>query len=144
VRRLVPFLALSLALPACGGEERLTRADYVSRADAICKRYNDTIDKLGTPRTPKAIVEFTRKSLAAFDRVLVDERELAPPRELEALKERWLRQARIVRQDIVALRNAAERENVLEIDAALRKGVSDDRKANRLARQLGLEVCSQP
>jgi hypothetical protein len=145
VRRSALLAVLVLVAGGCGGGgERLGRTAYVRQADAICSRYNTFVKNLGVPQRPAEIVSFTTKALAELDKALDDERKLRPPRELDGLKERWLARAQIVRGDVARLRDAARRNDVDAINAALEKGNRDDQRSNALAAQLGLKVCSKP
>jgi hypothetical protein len=145
VRRALPLLLLPVLAAACGGGGgRLTHAEYVRRADAICGRYNAAVKKLPTPKSPPAIVDFADKSLNLLDGALADERGLRPPAQLDAKKERWLAQAHVVRDDVADLRAAAKKGQVVQIERILEKGARDDMKANATAAELGLKVCSKP
>ncbi len=120
-RALVLLCGLPVLVAACGsgGGDRLTQAEYVRRADAICARYNEDVKKLPAPKTPPAIVDYADKSLKLLDEALADERDLEPPEQLEAGKDRWLDRARIVRNDVAQLREAAKKAKLAEIDAKL-------------------------
>lgn len=144
MRRLAPLLTLTVLVAACGGQERLTRAEYVRRADAICARYNRVVAGLQRPKRTREIVRFSDRTIAALDDALADERELLPPKQLEPLKRRWLAQAAKIREDIADLREAARRVDVAGINDALERGTRDDKRSNALARRLGLKVCSEP
>jgi hypothetical protein len=146
VRRALLLLTLVGATAACGGGDgkRLTRAEYVRRADAICGRYNAAVKKLATPKSPPAIVDFADKSLALLDAALADERKLRPPAQLDATEERWLAQAQVVRGDVADLGQVARKGQAVKIERILEKGARDDMKANATAAELGLKVCSKP
>jgi hypothetical protein len=145
VRRLAPLLLVPIVAAACGGGgKRLSHAEYVRQADAICTRYNAAVRKLPKPTSPPAIVDFADKSLTLLDGALADERKLQPPKQLDPVKTRWLAGAQVVRGDIAALREAAKKGDVNKIQTTLAKGGRDDARSNALAAQLGLSVCSKP
>jgi hypothetical protein len=103
---------------------------------------------LDRPFTPREI-DLAPGSLAAealreLDKALADERDLRPPQKLDALKQRWLARAQVVRDDIAVLRQAARRRDLSAINDAFDKGSRDDQRSNALAAQLGLKVCSKP
>ena len=145
MHRFAPLVAVALLAAGCGsGSERLSKAEYVRKADAICTSNNKRLARLETPRTPNQIVAYTTKGLASLDEALAAERDLLPPKELDSLKQRWLRQADVLRRDVVALRTAAKNTDITAMNQALDKIARDDQKGNAIAAQLGLKVCSKP
>jgi hypothetical protein len=69
MRPYVALLLVPLLVPGCSGSSKdqvasgLSRAEYVSQAEAICTRINKEVDKLSAPTTPQALQTFVEKSL---------------------------------------------------------------------------------
>jgi hypothetical protein len=136
--------AVVLLLAGCGGQGRLSRADYVRKADSICQRYNDAVARLTEPSDLQGLVQYTRRTLAELDRALADESRLKPPRRLEPRKRRWLAQAQRIRGDTAAVLAAARHGDAVDVRRLILRGTRDDARGNALARRLGLRVCSKP
>jgi hypothetical protein len=89
---VMPLAALtvalaSLGLAACGGGEGdggAAKADYIARADAICKRANVRIHaravKVGRQSSAVALAKFQKALASDLDRELLALRALGPPK----------------------------------------------------------------
>jgi len=81
----VALLLLPLLLPGCSGSSKdqvasgLSRADYVSKAEAICTRINKEVDKLAAPTTPQALQAFVEKGLELAETGTGELKALDPP-----------------------------------------------------------------
>ena len=81
----VALLLLPLLLSGCGGSDKdqassgLSRAEYVTKAEAICTRINKEVDKLTAPSTPQALQEFVEKSLQLAESGTQELKALDPP-----------------------------------------------------------------
>ena len=137
--------ASSLTLLAgCGGEEPLSRAEYVKQADAICKDYTARLDGLEAPKDVKDV-----ERLAEQTRPLV-EAELGKLRGLEAPKDiagdandayDLLEQQLPKIDQLVAAARANDEKRINAI--AVSAGKLDD-AATAKATGIGLKVCGAP
>lgn len=143
----VAVLALAVAAAAlaagCGGAGRLSRGDYVKKADAICAKYNRQIRALRQPRTIGGISAFVAKAIPIARRGDGELRSLEPPRGDEATVKEWLAANDGVVEAIERLGAAARRDDRPGIRKALRQGNRANERAKRLARHLGLRVCAR-
>ena len=82
--RVALAIGLLLALAGCGGDESLSRAEWVSQANAICLDALKEVEALGRPSTSDDYLRVTPKAnelgRAAIERL----RELKAPSEIEA------------------------------------------------------------
>lgn len=82
---LVPLLLLPVLLAGCGGSAKsstssgLSKAAYVSKAEAVCTRINTEIKKLAPPTTPKALQAFVEESLQIAEVGTGEIKALDPP-----------------------------------------------------------------
>jgi hypothetical protein len=109
----IPIVALSLgvAVAGCGGAKPLTRAQLVSRANALCTHVHAEIKNIGPAKTPQELVRLTRK-LAGFEQhALESMRSLQPP---PALAADW-------KHMIEGAEEVAESAGTLSTDAQLKK-----------------------
>ena len=114
------------------------------RTDAACGSYRQALRSVPTPTDLAGLSRFASRVLAQLDRALARIRKLKPPHDEQADVDRWLAQTRVIRGDIVALRDAARRGDRNAVDRAFKKGSPDDTLSNQLAARIGLKVCSKP
>jgi hypothetical protein len=81
---LLPVLVLPL-LAGCSGSSKdqvssgLSKAAYISKAEAICSRINTEIGKLAAPTSPKAVEAFVEESLQIAEVGTGEIKALDPP-----------------------------------------------------------------
>jgi hypothetical protein len=143
MRRALPILpALVLAACAGGGDgDRLSRADFISRADAVCTEYEAKLDALGTPQNEEQLAAFAERALPIAEDGRGELGELRPPEDLEATYDAWLEQGDRAIEIVEELRDAAEDGDAAEIQRIAQEAEETDREANRLAAELGFEQC---
>src|ERR671932_2184206 len=108
---VLALAAASLAAGCGGGGGRLSRDDYVKRADAICAKYNRRIRALRQPRTIAGISAFTAKAIPIARRGDDELRSLEPPKGDEATAKAWLAANDDVVEAIERLGAAARRHD---------------------------------
>jgi hypothetical protein len=144
-RRLFFACAIALAVPGCGGGddggERLSKAEFVSRADAVCTRYEARLGALGQPTNVTELRAFADKALP----IAKDGREelgaIRPPAELEDTYDAWLEQGDEAIEIVERLRDAAADNDQAEIQQIAQDAQRADAEANRLAREIGFQQC---
>jgi hypothetical protein len=145
--RLVLPVALAAALVAagCGGKSRLSRAEFVQRANAICVKYEQKVT-----RAMAGINPGDQSQLAgAIDKALPVIREgndklraLAPPKQLQNQYDRWLKIADDEVAAATQLRDALKSKDAREMQRAFQKLQASDAGQDRIARaDLGLSRC---
>ena len=146
-RRFVAAVGLgALALAGCGddgGGERLSSAEFVAQADAICRRYEARLDALGQPTNFAELRSFADKALPIAKDGRDELDDLTPPEELEDTYDAWLDQGDEAIEIVERLRDAAEEGDQAEIGRIAADAQRTDAEANRLARQLGFEECGE-
>src|SRR5690242_4702058 len=102
--------ALAFALAAlaagCGGSSRLSKAEYVKRADAICAKYNAKIRALGRPTAISGLPAYVDKALPLARKGDDELRALKPPKDEEQTAKEWLDQNDSVVGSMERLRDA--------------------------------------
>lgn len=142
-RGALAIVAAALFATSCGsgGGGRLSKEDYAKKADAICAKYNRKIQALGPPKSLRDIVGFADKALELTRQGNDELKGLKPPKSEEQTAKKWVAQNDLVANAVADLRDAAKKNDRVEIRAALRRGQAANRTANGLARDLGLRVC---
>ena len=133
------LVAAAAGSAACGGGERLTQEEFVTKGNAICASGSDRIDAaakeaFGTEEPSEAvIVAFARDTaIPEVEKQLDDLDDLVPPKETEATFDAALREAR----------------SALARVKANPKDLADDSsntfaKADELVKAAGLDACAE-
>lgn len=135
-------LAVAVALVACGGDasRRLTKEEFIARADAICERYNphvnDVVRRL-PPGDQPAGARMMHDEFVPLMRAQVRElRALRPPaedrREIDALFD-----------GVDAATDELERRAAGDAASVFAPDFDPYEPANRAARAYGLGVCGE-
>jgi hypothetical protein len=145
-RLALPTAAAVLALAACGGSgggSSPAPAEFRQQADAICKKYEQQLDALGSPTSMGDLEEFVDKAVPIIEAGNGELNDLQPPEEFSdewarvlALQEKNLQTTKDLRDAIHASDEAKAQELMTRL------GASGD-ESNRLARQMGLEQCGR-
>jgi hypothetical protein len=147
--RRASFLVLVLALVAgCGGGgggggKRLTKADYAARADKICGKYNQQTKALANPKNLSDLADVADKTIPILDNALSELHNLKPPADEQATADQWLAQVENLKGDLQEIRDKARDKNMQGVQAVVPKASQHNSKANALATQLGMTVCSK-
>jgi hypothetical protein len=136
--------AAGTALAAGCGSSRLSHEQLVERADAVCARYDAAVKKLRTPRTLIDVERYTRRVIPIYRRALAELAALVPPKDDLPTFRALLRADRKIAADLEALAAAAAARQIPHVRAVVRMATAHNRRGNRLARRLGLKVCSKP
>jgi hypothetical protein len=132
-----------LALVAGCGDSRLSHADYVKRADAICAAYADATKPVARPRSYTEIVAFVRKTLPLYEAALRRLKVLRPPSADAATVDLWLAADRRVAKAVRSLGEAAERRDFPSVTAAASQAQLAGSDSRRSATALGMNVCAR-
>jgi hypothetical protein len=135
-----------LAMTGCGGGgggERLSKAEFVAQADAICRKYEARLDALGQPMNVTELRSFADKALPIAKDGRDELDDLKPPEELENNYDAWLEQGDEAIEIVERLRDAAAEGDQAEIERIAADAQRTDAEANRLAGELGFEQCGE-
>jgi len=147
VRRVRGLLALGLVVAGCdgGGDggERLSKAEFISQADAICRKYEARLDALGQPTNVSDLRSFADKALPIAREGREELGRLEPPAGLEDTYDSWLEHGDEAIEIVERLRDAAAENDQAEIQQIARDAEETDRESNRLAAEIGFEQCGE-
>jgi hypothetical protein len=144
-RALLIAPALALLVAGCGGAtgKRLTKAEYASKADAICGKYNDQITSLGNPKNLSDLAKVADKTLSVLDQAISDLDKLVPPASEKALSDQWLTQVGNLKDDLQEMRDKAKANDINGVRSVVPKATDHNSKSNSLASRLGMSVCNK-
>jgi hypothetical protein len=139
-------LATAVVVSGCGGSDRLTKSEFVSRADTICAKYEQKIRSAmqGVPAGNDAELARAIERVLPVIRTGNDElRDLSPPETLQKPFDRWMQfgdaEVAAAKKLHDALRDR-DRQGVQSAFADLQRS---DAEQDRLARgKLGLTGCA--
>lgn len=147
-------LVLVVGVGGCGDEpkrtatttaddQRLTREEYVRRADAICADYDRRLDDLPDPEDVGEVAELAEEAFPIVQEGIRKLRELRPPQELGPQVEAWLRLNDANARSIHSLEEAAGDGDVRRVQEIASEAAENERRADELAKELGLEECAK-
>ena len=139
--RLAAAALAALALTACGGDERLSKPEYLRRADAICAKYERRLAALPEPRTLRDVPAFIERGVPLAKEELAELDELRPPEGDEAEVDRLLAQVRETTAELERLGEAAAARDRAGARAAAERLEEASDRAAKLARRYGLDEC---
>jgi hypothetical protein len=131
------------ALAGCGGGGTLSKADFVSRADAICKRYSARIKAIPQPKSPAGIPRFVERALPLTRKELAELRALRPPAKDAGTVRRILDEFERTIEAGRKLSAAVQKNDRGAFDRANLAGSKAARTADRLARAYGFRSCGK-
>jgi hypothetical protein len=138
----VLVLAVLVLGAGCGGDEGLSREEFVSEAEAICDEFDQRVNEVDEPESPADVERYVNEVRPVVENGLNELRELQPPEEFQ---ERW---------DVLMARNDEGLEALDDLaqagangDEARVQEISDDaarrdEESDRIALELGLEKCT--
>lgn len=148
MRRLLALVVISVVAGGCmGGDEELSRDDYVAKADGVCGTYQVRLSRIPRPVTAEPT------ELGAFlDRALPIAREqnekladLPKPSD-EETRNQVDQLLALLEQELdfnTAARDAAKAGQQAELDSALQQGAAVSAEAGQIAEQIGFVVCAR-
>jgi hypothetical protein len=137
--------ALCVVAAGCGGGgggDRLSRDDYVAKADAICLATVKKRQALSVPTGLAGIPRYVDRALPLLDAAHSDLRALRPPPELEDEVEAWLAAIGDERDALDDLRRAAKDKDAAKVRSIGSQGAAIEQRARARARAIGLVACA--
>ena len=147
---LLLVLAVLLVAAACEGGDatpvetnRLSRTEFLERADAVCAEYDRRLAKLPRPESIEDVAELAARALPIAREGVRELRALEPPNELRPQVDRWLERNDENVAKMEDLREAALDGNETQVQRIAGAAADNEREADELARQIGLRDCAR-
>lgn len=132
----------AVLLTAGCGEDHLSRADFASQTEQICREGDRAASKVGAPDQSGAEVQAGARRLDPLLRRAADRlRALRPPQGLAGDHDSLVHNAEARRRHYGNLADALHREDQPAIQRALLNIAGDGRRQVEIARRLGLRGC---
>jgi hypothetical protein len=143
----------ALLLAACGGgggsskggtTEALTADQFRRQADAICRKYEDKLNELGSPSSMEELQDFVTSALPLIQEGNDELHGLPPPDELQ---DDWDAAMKLQDESVETMHDLddAVRSNDLSALQTITKALDDNQaESEQLAQKLGLHNCGEP
>jgi hypothetical protein len=146
--RIAPFFVLlavagALATAGCGGGGRLSHADFVKRADAVCTAFRASTARIARPRAYSDIVAYVGKTRPLYEAARIKLERLRPPSRDEPAVRTWLAADKRISAALRDLGQAALRHDFPGVTLAAGRVQADGVTSRHAAQAIGLQVCSQ-
>lgn len=142
---LLSFASGVILAAGCGGEgggDRLTRDEFVSRAEEICEEYDGRIEEIPEPESEEQLGEYTDELVQIVEEGVAEFRELRPPEELQDEYDRWMESNEEAVDAARELDQAVEEGDAGRLTEIQAEAEQKEEEADELARDLGLEECA--
>jgi hypothetical protein len=138
---IVTALLLVLFPLSCTGEDRLSKQEFISRADAICNDFDDQLADMRPPTTTGGIRDFAETTQQLMSDALTQLRELKPPEDDAETVDEMLSNLERVTSLLPDLAAAAEDRDLDKIQELNGEFSSEINAFNESAESYGLKVC---
>jgi hypothetical protein len=134
-------ITAAIVIAGCGGDDRLTREEFVSEAEAICEEFDQRLEDVPDPESADDVERYVDEARPVIEDGLGELRALQPPEELE---EQWDElmdrndEALEVLDDLSEAAASADEARLQEISEEASR---QDAETDRMARAIGLENC---
>lgn len=144
MRAIIGAVAFVVLAAGCGGGSRLSKSDFDAKANAICKRFTAKINAVPAPKSIEQVPAYVGEVEPFIERGVDEIASLKPPHDLQAIYDRWLGTQREALTQADELRRAAERNDLAAVNRTIKALDARNKQGNRLARELGADVCAKP
>jgi hypothetical protein len=145
-RALLLMLVLPVLLAACGGDDsgpRLTKAEFASKADAICEKYNKQAESLDRPNSLTELADVADNTIPILRNAISEWRKLNPPQSEADTVDEWIGSVEQLVGDLEEIRDQADKGSMQGVQKVVPQADQHNRRTNELATQLGMSVCNQ-
>jgi hypothetical protein len=123
-------------------DDRLTKAEYIEQADAICARFDEELDALAEPETLDDLAAMATEAKPIAESGVAELRALNPPEELDEQVGAWLALNDANVAAIDELREAAETGDESAVQQVAADAAANEDKADAAASEIGLTDCA--
>jgi len=133
-----------LLLVGCGGDDGLSKAQYISELNRMCEDFSEREKKIGDPQTVADLVEKGPRILEAFDEAIRDKvRTIEAPDEIAGEADRLVELADQQHNVLRDLVDAANENDLARVGDLAAMNAAVNAEAASVARELGAEACAR-
>jgi hypothetical protein len=134
-------LGLLIFVSGCGGDDGLTREEFISEAEAICEEFDQRVGEVNEPASADDVERYVNEVRPVVENGLNELTELQPPEELE---EQWNELVAMNDESLEALDDlsqAAANRDEARLQEIVEEASRRDSESDSIAREIGLENC---
>ena len=142
-----PRLCIALGVTAailvagCGGDDRPTREEFISEADAVCEEFDQRLEDVPEPESADDVERFADEARPVIEDGLAELRALQPPEELEEQWNELMDKNDDALEMLDDLSQAAASADEARLQELSEEASRQDAETDRIARAIGLENC---
>lgn len=146
---IIGLLAIggALVLSGCGGSsgggERLTKAQFAAKANALCVSFNKANKEAGTPTSLADTVTYFEKLIPVYEKRVAELAKLKPPADEEATVSRIV----VLEKKEVGLANqllaALKKNDVAAANKLVESGNANSKEAKGLYKKVNITECAK-
>jgi hypothetical protein len=125
-----------------GGGDSLSAEEFRQQANAICQKYDEKIQAIGSPSSPADIPEFVSEGIPLLRQGIAELRALQPPADLQNDYDRMLDETEKAIPAAQKLAEAAKNNDAAAVQEAIQEGQQADSASDDLAARLKLDECA--
>ena len=141
MRRAV-FAVVLLAAGCAGGGDALSREEYLTRANAICRDYHARINRVPRADTEAGFVRYLDRTLPLAREQVDKIAELEPPEDMQAEVDKMLADVRSLYALAGELREATKERQRNRVADIIERSNQVGARADSRARAIGLRDCA--
>jgi hypothetical protein len=127
-------------LGACGGDDALSKSEFIAEADKLCQAFNDKF-KNANPQSMEQIIALFDQAIAAAGDTQAEFEDLKPPEDGEAVHQALVSSLRDSTDKVREARDAAKAGNGEGLQNAMREAEELGSRADAEAKAYGFKVC---
>ena len=136
-------ILVAVVTAGCGGNEELSKEQYVSKLDAMCADFSEREREIGEPQTPADLVEKGPRILDAFEKAIVGRvDDLKAPDEIASQADRLADLANEQRDVLAGLIDAAKDGDFAKVRELAARNEALNTQAESITHELGAESCT--
>jgi hypothetical protein len=135
-------LAVLVLAAGCGGDDRLSREEFVSEAEAICEDFDQRVNEVDEPQNADDIERYVNEVRPVVEDGLNELKGIQPPEELEG---QWNELVAMNDESLQALDDLAEaaaNRDEDRLEEITEEASRRDEESDRIAQELGLQKCT--
>ena len=138
---LATAVALATVAGCAGGNDGLSRDEYASQANAICREEKGRVDAIRRPGVLELFADYLDQTMPIVRRQRDRVEELDPPEDAEESAEAMIDHWDELIDVLADMRESARGASDVGIVIGLRRAAAAERAADEPARELGLTRC---
>jgi Tfp pilus assembly protein PilP len=135
-------LAVLVLAAGCGGDDRQSREEFVSQAEAICENFDQRVNELDEPESADDVKRYVNEVRPVIEDGLSELKGLQPPAEFEEQWDELVAQNDASLEALDDLAQAAEDGDEALFEEITQDASRRDEASDRIAQELGLQKCA--